>query len=325
MTVLTVGLPVYNAMPFLPETVESLLKQEFQDFNILIIDDGSTDGSSDYLKTVKDSRVRIVRQENSGLTATLNRMLREAGTPWLVRQDADDVAYPNRIKLVNDYIQKFPDAGMFYTLANYYQDKRSFGTFRTTVASPTVLTNLTKAGYLLAICHPSVTLNVEKTLSAGAYRHNLFAEDADLWWRMALNNDIVLIPEFTIGVRHNFSSTSGKDLEANLIHTIFVQYLLLSHLWGLAPLPYDKIKNQVAPMLDRGNLGFKENIRRATAHFGRREYIRAAAYTAKSFFASPKSFYNRVGYELGGNDAVVNGIKPEMFAVLSDSLWKENG
>lgn len=323
MPILTVGLPVYNAMPFLPETVDSLLKQDYQNFNVLIIDDGSTDGSADYLKTVKDSRVRIVRQENSGLTFTLNRMLREAGTPWLVRHDADDIAYPNRIKLIIDYIQKYPEAGMFYSLANYYQDNNRFGKFRTTIGSPSVLTNLTRAGYLLAVCHPTVTLNIEKTLAVGGYRFNLFVEDVDLWWRMALQNEIVLIPEFTVGVRHNLSSICGENLETNSINTFYIQYLLISHLWGVSPLPYDEVKNNLVTMVDRRRLQFRENIRRANVHAGKREYTKAITYAAKSLIASPGHFLKRVGYELGNKEIAVNGLEPKRFAELSNVLWRE--
>jgi glycosyltransferase involved in cell wall biosynthesis len=323
MPILTIGLPVYNAIPFLPESIHSILAQDYHDFNILVIDDGSTDGSAEYLKTVKDRRVRIVRQENMGLTFTLNRMLREADTPWLVRHDADDIAYPNRTTLIMEYIQKYPETGMFYSLADYYQGIKSFGTFRTTVASPEVLSNLTRVGYLLAICHPTVTLNIQKTLSVGGYRFNLHVEDVDLWWRMALHNDIVLIPEFTVGVRHNLSSVSSKSLERQSVNALYVQYLLISHLWGHSPLPYDKIKDKLAVMLDKRRLRFRENIRRANIYAGRREYIKACIYVAKSLMATPEHFLKRVTYELRSKEIAVNGVDPKIFATFSHLLWRE--
>lgn len=321
MPKLTVGLPVYNAMPFLPETIASLLTQDYGDFNILIIDDGSTDDSAEYLRTVKDPRVQIVHQENKGLTFTLNRMLQEAETPWLVRQDADDIAYPTRIKLILEYINKYPEAGMFYSLARYHQGHKSFGTFRTTVGSPMVLSNLTKAGYLLAICHPAVTLNVQKALSIGGYRFNLHVEDTDLWWRMALSSDIVFISEFTVGFRINSSSISSVNLKKQWTNVLYIQYLLLSHLWKLNPLPYDRIIDKLAAMLDEKELRFKEHIRRLNIHAGKGELIRACTYAAKSLATSPKHFFRRAAYELGTMKTVVNGADPRQFAALSDILW----
>jgi len=308
-------------MPFLPETIDSLLAQDYQDFNILVIDDGSTDDSAEYLRTVKDPRVHVLHQENKGLTFTLNRMLMEAETPWLVRHDADDIAYPNRIRLNVEYIKKYPEAGMFYSLARYYHNHKSFGTFRTTVASPMVLSNLTKAGYLLAICHPAVTLNVQKALSVGGYRFNLHVEDIDLWWRMALENDVVFISEFTVGYRHNISSISSRNIKKQSINALYIQYLLISQLWGLSPLGYDQIVDKLTVLLNERELRFREHIRQANIHAGKGEFIRACAHAAKSMSASPQHFVRRVAYELGTKKTAVNGVDPRQFAALSDILW----
>jgi len=321
MSNLTIGLPVYNAMPYLPETIESLLSQDDSDYKILVINDGSTDDSADYLSTIKDPRVRVVHQDNKGLTFTLNRMLHECETPWLLRHDADDIAYPNRISLNKECIDKYPDAGMFYTLARYYSNHKSFGTFRTTAASPKVLRNLTRSGYLLAVCHPAVTLNVQKALSAGGYRFNLHIEDVDLWWRMALEYDLVHIAEYTVGVRHNISSTSSKNIQHQSINALYVQYLLLSQLWGLNPLQYEQITPKLAALQNKKELRFREHIRQANMLAGDKAFIKAAFHIGQSVIASPQHFTKRVAYELGSQQIAVNGVDPKLFAALSDTLW----
>src|ERR1700747_1547593 len=111
-------------MPYLPEAVESLLGQSVSGFEILAIVDGATDESLAYLESVRDSRLRILVQPNRGVTATLNRMLHECRTPWLVRQDADDVSHPRRMERLISAIAEHPDAGMFYSLANYHPRER---------------------------------------------------------------------------------------------------------------------------------------------------------------------------------------------------------
>ena len=219
MSNLTIGLPVYNAMPFLKESVESLLQQTDRDFTILAIDDGSTDSSLEYLRSVRDPRLRVVTQPNRGLTFTLNRMLREVETPWLMRHDADDVALANRVQITRRSIDEFPDAGMFYAEARYYQQGKNLGTFRTTRATPGELREIATKGYLPAICHPTVTLNVDKTMAAGGYRFDLHIEDIDLWWRMALYHDIRYIPEITTFFRHNSASVSASNLEDQTVNT----------------------------------------------------------------------------------------------------------
>src|SRR5262249_1683593 len=155
--------------------------------------DGATDGSHEYLETIHDPRLRVLSQPNRGLTATLNRMLHEVKTGWLIRQDADDIAYPTRIERIRKAISKYPDGGMFYSFARYYPSDRSLGFFRCSRGSPQQLRKIVQSGYLLSICHPSVALNVEKTLAVGGYRELPYAEDMDLWWRMALRHDIHLI------------------------------------------------------------------------------------------------------------------------------------
>src|SRR6202011_2289694 len=131
MTQITVGIPVFNAMPYLPEALESILRQGYTDFTILAINDGSTDGSLEYLQSIPDPRLRILNQQNQGLTSTLNRMLFEVKTPWLVRFDSDDVAYPHRLAFTIESIERYPRSGMMYSMAEYYP-KKSVGQFRAT-------------------------------------------------------------------------------------------------------------------------------------------------------------------------------------------------
>jgi glycosyltransferase involved in cell wall biosynthesis len=321
MPLLTVGLPVYNAMPFLPQALDSLLKQSYEDFELLVIDDGSTDDGPAYLKSVKDRRLRVLTQDNRGLSATLNRMLEEATSPWLVRHDADDIAFPQRLALTVNHITRYPDAGMFYTYARYYQDGRYFGNFRTTSAKPNELRDLTISGYLLAICHPAVTLNVKKTLNLGGYRFNLHIEDADLWWRMALRYDIHLIPAATVAVRHNSASVSYHNFEGQCINTLFVQYLLLSHLWNLAALPYEDVRATLSTLVNRRHMRFRENARLSNISISRKRYLAALTHASLAFLASPTQFAKRVLYELRTEAPVVNGNDPLQFSDKKELLW----
>src|ERR1700722_15113695 len=245
---ITVGIPVYNAMPYLPECMESILRQGYANCEILVINDGSSDDSLAYLHSIRDPRVRLLSQSNQGLTATLNRMLSEAKSQWLVRQDADDVSYPHRLSRIAEFIGKHPEAGMFHSLADYYPSA-SFGQFRSNQGTPQELREVVHSGYLLSICHTSVTLNVEKTLAVGGYRFNLHVEDNDLWWRMAMVHDIRFIPEATVGFRQNVQSISSVNLVEQSLNVLYIQYLLLSHLWKLEPLPIETVRAALGRMI----------------------------------------------------------------------------
>jgi glycosyltransferase involved in cell wall biosynthesis len=320
---ITVGLPVFNAMPHLPETVESLLSQTYKDFTLLVINDGSSDGSLDYLKSVKDKRVKVISQQNAGLSTTLNRMLELSSTPWLVRQDADDIAYPRRLEQTIEFIRLYPNAGMFYSDADYYPMKKGLGKFRTTQGSPEKLRKMTEEGYLLAICHPSVTLNVEKTLAVGGYRFNLYVEDVDLWWRMALVYDIRFIPEITVGVRQNRMSSSWQNLERQAVNTFYIQYLLVSHLSNLTPRCYEDVYPVLRNLLDPRKFRLRHHLRSANMHLSNARLMQGLVSISRAFLSSPVAFGKRIQYGLFPHPDVANGDSPKELWKKSKELWQE--
>jgi glycosyltransferase involved in cell wall biosynthesis len=104
---------VHNDRRYLPAAVESILRQSFEDFEFLILDDGSTDGSADYLARVEDPRIQLVRNEaNLGLTRSLNRGLDLAEGLYLARMDADDVAMPRRLERQVAFLDARPRVGI---------------------------------------------------------------------------------------------------------------------------------------------------------------------------------------------------------------------
>jgi glycosyltransferase involved in cell wall biosynthesis len=324
MITLTVGLPVYNAMPFLPEVIDSLLRQTWSDFELLVIDDGSTDGSSDFLGAIKDTRLRLISQPNQGLPTTLNRMLREANGAWLVRQDADDVAYPERLSLMVDAIQQWPDAGMFYTLADYVRSGPGRISWRSTVADPRTLRAITRAGYLLSICHPTVVLNIAKTLDLGGYRSELrSAQDSELWWRMALRYDIQLIPKSTLAVRLTASGISSSSLQNQNVGHLFGQYLLLSELWKLPALPYDLVRRQLMDLINLRLLRYRSHLRQSAIAFDRFRIGSSLYHALASMLIAPDYLLERILYELPRNRKLaVNGVSPLLFAANLDKFWQ---
>jgi glycosyltransferase involved in cell wall biosynthesis len=95
---ISVVMPTYNAMPFLKAAVESILTQSFKDFEFLIVNDGSTDESKDYLDSLSDPRIRVIHQTRGGLVAALNIGIQQAKHEWIARMDADDIALPRRLE-----------------------------------------------------------------------------------------------------------------------------------------------------------------------------------------------------------------------------------
>ncbi|NBO18804.1 MAG: glycosyltransferase family 2 protein [Proteobacteria bacterium] len=111
MPAISVVMPVYNAMPYLPQAVESLLRQHFTDFELIAVDDASTDGSAEYLASLADARLVLLRNEsNMGAGPTRNRALDAARGDYIAFMDADDISAPTRLAAQLAYLQSHPDA-----------------------------------------------------------------------------------------------------------------------------------------------------------------------------------------------------------------------
>lgn len=108
----TILMPVHNGENFVPEAVESILRQSFGNFEFVIINDGSTDATYSKLKQYSDHRIVLVDQAHEGLIATLNRGLEIAQGDYVAIMHADDVAHPKRIKKQVAFLEAYPDVGI---------------------------------------------------------------------------------------------------------------------------------------------------------------------------------------------------------------------
>ena len=95
---ITVLMPAYNAAQYIAEAIQSVLEQTFTNFELLIVNDGSTDHTSNVLASFTDPRIRVINQVNGGVSVALNAGLREARGTYIARFDADDVCYPYRLE-----------------------------------------------------------------------------------------------------------------------------------------------------------------------------------------------------------------------------------
>ncbi|HEX5242305.1 MAG TPA: glycosyltransferase family 2 protein, partial [Tepidisphaeraceae bacterium] len=109
----SVLMSVHNDLQYLRESVHSILNQTFGDFEFILIDDGSTDGSGDFLKSLSDSRVKLlVNPSNVGLTASLNLGLDVACGKYLARMDADDISEPLRLQRQIEFLEAHLQIGI---------------------------------------------------------------------------------------------------------------------------------------------------------------------------------------------------------------------
>ena len=177
-------LPVYNAEPYLREAVDSVLAQTYRNFELLALNDGSTDGSLAILRgyEARDKRVRVISRNNLGLVASLNELIFSARGSYLARMDADDVCMPHRFEQQVLFLNSSPCVAV----GGWAIHVNEAGLPIATVKTPSLHSEIDQAhlkGHT-SIWHPTALIRKDAVVRIGGYREEfLHAEDLDLWLR----------------------------------------------------------------------------------------------------------------------------------------------
>lgn len=107
---ISVIIPLYNKKNHIQRTLTSVLDQTFQDIEVVIVNDGSTDDSVQVVQRIDDSRIRLIHQSNAGVSAARNRGVKEAGGEWIAFLDADDTWHPEKLEKQIAWLKQYPDA-----------------------------------------------------------------------------------------------------------------------------------------------------------------------------------------------------------------------
>ena len=194
---LSVVMSVFNGEPFLDDAVASIRAQSFADFEFIIVDDGSTDGSAACLArhASLDPRIKILSQENRGLIASLNRGLAEASAPLVARMDADDVAAPERFeRQMQAFAPAAPDIVVIGTAHKEIDLQGRVGRQSRPPLSPAAIRSMLERTNCMA--HPTCMMRREAVVAAGGYRRAfVHCEDYDLWIRMSEHGDLINLAE----------------------------------------------------------------------------------------------------------------------------------
>lgn len=209
---ISVIMSVYNGAPHIHASVQSILQQNFTDFELLILNDGSTDSSSEILNALAsgDSRIRLIERENRGLVASLNELIAAAKSPLLARMDSDDIAMPDRLGLQFAYLKANPQIGI---LGSNTHDLDENGFLQRAdekyPLSPQDARLSLRDGP--PVCHPSVMMRTDIIRALGGYRAAFrHAEDYDLWLRASLVTDISNLPQRLLLYRRSPQQISQK-------------------------------------------------------------------------------------------------------------------
>ena len=212
-------MPVYNGERHVRAAIDSILAQTHRDFEFIIVDDGSTDGTQEVVSSCRDSRIRLVRMDrNNGLSLALNEGLRLSRHALIARQDADDVAEPNRLQRQLAVMSARPDLALLGSQAvAISEDGTPTGTVRRSI-TPAAIRWF--SAFDNPFIHTSVVFRADVVRALGGFNpaYDPFSQDYDLWCRLMETHACANLPERLVRYRVSNSSIIGA-LDAGGDHT----------------------------------------------------------------------------------------------------------
>ena len=207
---ISVVMPVWNGEKYLREAIEGILAQTFGDFELVVVDDGSTDSTPEILASYRDPRVRIIRLDHLGLVEALRYGIAQARAEWIARQDADDISRPARLQKQWNASVRRPGAVFSYTgvrMIGETSQGRKTGHFPRSRALLAM-----KLCYQNPFTHSSVLFRKTAFREASEYDQRDYpAEDYALWGRMFEIGEFVGVAEPLVSYRVHASSVSGTN------------------------------------------------------------------------------------------------------------------
>ncbi|NEQ25047.1 MAG: glycosyltransferase family 2 protein [Microcoleus sp. SIO2G3] len=221
MPLVSVIIPAYNAAQFIKRTIDSVLNQTYPYFEILVVNDGSTDNTAAVVEEIaqRDPRVLLLHQPNSGVAAARNLGIGRAKGEFIAPIDADDLWYPTQLqRQIACFLSSFPSVGVVYSWSlDIDADDRTTGDFHAATIQGDVYTTLLCHNFLgNASC---TMIRKSSLLEVGGYSSEFRSqqaqgcEDWDLYLRLAACYEFLAVPEFLVGYR-KIGQSMSRDYES---------------------------------------------------------------------------------------------------------------
>jgi glycosyltransferase involved in cell wall biosynthesis len=239
---ISVLVPIYNGSTYLSETLNSLLTQTFDNFELLAIDDGSTDASRDIVRSFQDERMRLIPKENSGLCETMNLGIALANAPYIARCDQDDISLPDRLerqlKVMEDHSEAF---GLFAYSTKFGSKHRWLNADKVVMAPGEVKKyEPMKDGSLLC---STMFVRTDAIRSIGGFRQAYYpADDWDLECRLAEAGEVLILREPVIAYRFQTSANTYRVFAEMREKARWTKDSHRRRLQSLPELPFEQFK-----------------------------------------------------------------------------------
>ena len=220
MPFFSVIIPLYNKQEYILATLNSVLEQKFQDFEVIIIDDGTTDQSVDLVKGLGNAKIQLLQQKNQGVSVARNNGIAAAKGNYMALLDADDIWLPNHLESLYKLIHQFPEAGLF---CSRYAIKYSATYTKDIIFSQPIPEGMSiiKDYFASSLINPiawtsAVAFKKVDFLAIGSFDPQLnTAEDMDLFIRFVINHPVAFSNDTTMVYSKNTTYDSLSKVELN--------------------------------------------------------------------------------------------------------------
>ena len=231
MPYFSVVIPLYNKETHFKKTLDLVLQQDFSDFELIIVNDGSTDNSVKVVESFSDERIRLFHQKNKGAAAARNFGIEKAKAKYIALIDADDEWKENHLSILKESIEKFPEAALFTTnySIKYNEDIIKPARFSNFSLPKTAIKIKNYFKHSLAdnlVWTSAVCFTKKSFLELGGFNEEyLTGQDLDLWIRYVLSYEIVFHPEITMRYHKGISDSLSKNKYEEIRLQLFTSYL----------------------------------------------------------------------------------------------------
>ena len=276
-------MPVYNGERYISEAIESVLSQTYQNFELIIVNDGSTDNSKAVIAPyLGDSRIRYFEQCNAGVAAARNAAIKESQGELIGFLDQDDYWYINKLKIQIEYLERNQDISLVYSdyeiideINNKIEKVSDNVSFDLSESDFVSLFSKNRIGILTVLTYKRCIL------SSGQFNENLKGtDDYELWLKIALQYKLAYQAEVLAAYRWHGNNTSNNELKMFIFEAMALDNIIREHFFSTKSLSRTIIRKRFFVIYKKiGDLAFKINKDRKK---GRYYYIRSFKYAPLS-------------------------------------------
>jgi len=230
-------MPVYNGMPYLRQAIESVLAQTLTNWQCVIVNDGSRDGTRDYLSSLADERFLIIDQENAGISAAINRGLGHCTARYIARLDADDIALPTRLAEQVAYLDAHPEVALVGTQVVPMGSRGAGSSLKLPTAHDEIMSDLIAGRH--AVAHSSAMIRADTLREIGGYWSLSFGEEYDLMLRIGEIEKLANLDRVLLQYRVHQSSMNGSAMRRMRTSVLYACESARRRQVGMPPISFE--------------------------------------------------------------------------------------